>query len=298
MLYILGYVYNKYNVGVVWSCPCPYPFGYEKEESACSGVVKTGGRQRRQSARRQHDPRSAPSGGKEGRASAVEEEPTDLNGPSRYSLVTEEEAQPGTKVRPGRLAVCIAYTYGWRMQSEVLTLTTAQMDMSAGTLRLEAGQTKNEDGRLVYLTPELCTLIAAQFERVGALGRKLQRIVPGLFPHLSGGRQGQRIRQFNKRWHTACVKAGLGMYLNASRRGKKYRRYRGPLLHDFRRTSVRNMVNKGVPERVAMTVTGHRTRSVFDRYHIVSPRDLQEVARKLTGTIWGQQPQAAVDATH
>jgi hypothetical protein len=40
------------------------------------------------------------------------------------------------------------------------------------------------------------------------------------------------------------------------------------------------MVNMRVPERVAMTVTGHRTRAVFDRYHIVSPADLQEVARK------------------
>ena len=164
-----------------------------------------------------------------------------------------------------QVAVSIAYAFGWRTQSEVLMLMLAQVD------------------------------------RVELLRMELGRSVPFLFPYLSGEHKGNRIQDFRKAWQTACLNAMLEGLEGEERKQREgelkaalKRKERPGLLkmirHDFRRTAVRNMVNRGVPERVAMTVTGHKTRNVFDRYHIVSPADLQEAARKLTGTFSGTLP--------
>ena len=104
-------------------------------------------------------------------------------------------------------------------------------------------------------------------------------MAPYLFPHLRGasalnpaGKRwapvlGEPIRDFRRAWTTACREAGVP----------------GLLKHDLRRSAVRRMVNLGMPERVAMTMTGHKTRAVFDRYHIVSRGDRRAAVALLNG---------------
>ncbi len=84
--------------------------------------------------------------------------------------------------RPGlQVAITLAYKFGWRMQSEVLRMELSQIDLSAGTLWLEPGTTKNREGRTVFFTPELYLLVGEQIERVKMLSRKLGRLITVLF---------------------------------------------------------------------------------------------------------------------
>jgi len=199
--------------------------------------------------------------------------------PSDFERVRKHLAE-----RPDlQVALTIAYTYGWRTQSEVLPLSLTQVDLATGTLRLEPGTTKNGDGRVAYLTPELHRMLAEQIERVKAFSRTLNRVVPYLFPNpRKGPFQGACLRDFRKAWSSACQKAGLA----------------GMIRHDFRRTAVRNLVRSGVPETVAMKITGHKTRSVFDRYNITSDADLRDAARRLHGHTMGTIRVPLVDTVH
>jgi len=55
----------------------------------------------------------------------------------------------------------------------------------------------------------------------------------------------------------------------------------GLLLHDFRRSAVRNMIRRGVPQKTAREISGHKTDAVFSRYNIVSEADIRDAARKI-----------------
>lgn len=159
-------------------------------------------------------------------------------------------------------AIEFASITGWRI-GEIRGLTWAQVDVEGCVVRLEPGTTKNDEGRTFPFGahPRLGELMLAQMRRTVALQQKRGQVIRYVFH-----RDGAPLGDFKKAWKDACAAAGCP----------------GRLVHDLRRTAVRNLVRAGVTERVAMQLTGHRTRSVFDRYDIVSEADLTQAVEKLS----------------
>jgi integrase len=144
-----------------------------------------------------------------------------------------------------------AFLTGWR-RGEVTGLRWDMVDLAGRLITLPTS--KNNKGRVLALEGELWEIIERRYADRG--------LVPWVFH-----RYGQRIRGFRKAWAAACLAAGVP----------------DRHFHDLRRSTVRNLTRAGVPEKIAMDLTGHKTRSVYDRYNITSEDDLRTAARKLQG---------------
>ncbi len=126
-------------------------------------------------------------------------------------------------------------------------MKVGQINLTQRSIRLAAGSTKSKEPRLVIMTKEVYELLSAC-----VAGKKDE----GDYVFTRGS---EPVLDFRGAWDALCVKAGCP----------------DVLFHDLRRSGVRNLVRAGVTERVAMTISGHKTRSVFDRYDICSESDLR-----------------------
>jgi integrase len=149
-------------------------------------------------------------------------------------------------------ALAVAYTFGFR-KGELLRMRCSQVNLGGQTIRLHRGETKSGEPRLIKMTREVLILLTACLQGKGQNDYVFTRKNSAL------------IRDFRGAWETLCAAAGVP-YLP---------------FHDLRRSAVRNIIRRGVPERVAMAIGGHKTRAIFDRYNIVSEADLAEAARKI-----------------
>ena len=143
----------------------------------------------------------------------------------------------------------VAYAFGWR-RAELKSLKVGQLDFPAKTIRLY--DTKNASGRVVVMTQKVEELLTACCEGKG----------PDDFVFT---RDGKPIVEYRKAWERARDAAGCP----------------GLLLHDLRRTAVRNLRRLGVSESVAMKISGHKTANMFKRYDIVSEDDIRDASARL-----------------
>ena len=181
---------------------------------------------------------------------------------ARTDFLEREKFEELIETLPSHLRPLITLLYycGTRI-GEALQIGWAQVNLNTRLIRLEPEQTKTDEARVLPLPSVLVAMLCEMKpEKSASTGKVFD---------------GTNLR---KEWMDACAACGLGRKIEVP--GKKYDpRYEGLTLHDLRRSAVRNLINAGVRERVAMQITGHKTRSVFDRYHIVSSDDVTGAMR-------------------
>ena len=177
----------------------------------------------------------------------------------RNEFFTHDEIDALLPCLPGYLrdVVLFAFLTGWR-KGEIVGLRWRNVDRSGAIIRLEPAQNKARVVRVLALQGQLVKLIQRRWQARIA-GRTLAEYV--------FHRGGHQLGAFRPAWLKACHQAGLGHRM----------------FHSLRRSAARNMSLQGIPEKVIMSIMGHRTRVMFDRYNIVSESDQREYTRRLYG---------------
>jgi len=157
-----------------------------------------------------------------------------------------------------KVALTIGYYSGMRLREIIgkKGLRWDQVDFQERCIRLSSIQTKTKTPRVIFM--------ADDFFKVVAKAKELRERDFPTCPYVCHF-NGKPFSQLRHGWNVACKRIGL----------------EGKTFHDLRRTGVRNLVRAGVSETVAMKISGHKTRSVFDRYNVTSEADLKKAADQL-----------------
>jgi len=167
---------------------------------------------------------------------------------------------------------------------EIAQLEWSQVDLKGRAVRLRDDQTKPGEPRIIPLGgpgADLYDMLVEQKKRRASLCPDSPWVFfrqGSVNPRKQSARRGRPVVDIRKAWDKAVKETGIDR-----------------LFHDLRRTGVRNLVRAGVPEKVAMLISGHKTRSVFERYNIVDERDLHEAADKLYKHLSGKPANKPAD---
>jgi integrase len=148
----------------------------------------------------------------------------------------------------------VAYHTGARL-GELLALKWPQVDFEAAQINVSARTTKNREAHTLPIYGEMRTWLD-----IAAAEREWYPKLQWVFSD-----HGVQILSFRKAWASACKRAGKP----------------GLLFHDLRRSAARNMDMAGVPRKVIMAITGHKTESMFLRYRIVAAEDIKNAGAKM-----------------
>jgi integrase len=146
--------------------------------------------------------------------------------------------------------------YSGARKGEACAIRWDQVDLKHAMIKLEAEQTKTDTARTIPLPNVLVEMLRRQTKKEGLVFDS---------------------SNLRKSWEKACDIVGMGKIVPLE--GKKYYLYSGLSIHDLRRSGARNLRKAGIPESVAMKITGHKNRSVFDRYDIVDVEDVREAMK-------------------